>query len=178
MRVASPWLGRRTTSRNDHGTSVIQRSEGQGRLVEAGSRGFGGQCPSRGHYGRFEVVPASGLVITTTGREFGAGSTLGSQTGSDDVGLPDELAAGEALQAERGDIDGGRGAGHELRDDLADNRGVLEAVAGEAVREVEALEALHGAEDRVMVARHLVEPDPRSSQAGLLEGRQDTHRLR
>jgi hypothetical protein len=48
---------------------------------------------------------------------------------SDDVGLADELAAGEALQAERGDLDRRRKSRDELGDDHPDDRGVLEAVA-------------------------------------------------
>ena len=74
----------------------------------------------------------------------------------DDVRLADELAAGEALQAERGDVDRGGRAGDQLGDHLADNRRVLEAMAGEAVREVQPVQALDRSQDRVPIRSHLI----------------------
>src|SRR5215207_11162512 len=80
---------------------------------------------------------------------------------SDDVTLADEISAFEPLEAEAGDVHGRRRAlNDQLRDQLADHRGVLEAMAAEAVREVEPRNPRRLADDRMAVGSHLVQPDP------------------
>ena len=66
----------------------------------------------------------------------------------------------------------------DLGQELADDRGVLEAVPAEPVRQQEPGEPGDGPDDRVAVGGHLVQADPAVGDRRLLERRQDPDRRR
>src|SRR6266511_3189195 len=96
---------------------------------------------------------------------------------SDHVDLADEVTSLESLEREAGDVDRPRLALHDhLRQQLADDRRVLESVAAEPTGQIETQRMGHRPDDRVAVGSHLVEPCPRAGDPRSLERRADPER--
>src|SRR3546814_8193408 len=77
------------------------------------------------------------------------GQTEGSGNGADAVGAGQEFTIPEAAEAVGADVDVGGLSQNVLRQDLADHRRQLETVPREAVGDVQALDAVDGAQHRV-----------------------------
>src|SRR5262245_7875019 len=97
------------------------------------------------------------------------------RSSSDDIGLDQKLVALEALDRKLGDVDGALAVQDEACDHLAYGRRVHEAVPAEAVRALEALEAGHRSQDRVVVGRGLVEARPPGTVLRFFERRNALH---
>src|SRR4029453_2099514 len=86
------------------------------------------------------------------------------------------LAPGEALEAERRDVERARVAvGDQLGHQLSGDGAVHEAVAAEAGDDVQAGDPGHSAHDAGLVRRHLVEARPRPHELGVFQHRRPAH---
>src|SRR3954470_20806321 len=88
---------------------------------------------------------------------------------SDDVGFRFDLTGREAPVREDLERYLGLLAREPLGEEVADRRRLLEAVARETARAPEAREAVHRAQDGLMVWRHLVQARPRGLDSGRAE---------
>ena len=84
----------------------------------------------------------------------------------------------EPIEPQRGDVDGARPpVDDELREELADDRRVLEPVAAEPVRQEQSADG-RLADDRVPIGRHLVQARPHARETRVLDRREHTDRRR
>src|SRR5215216_4824640 len=118
------------------------------------------------------------LALATSVRRSAMSRRLTLVVGSDHELLGAQAAGLEAVEGERGQVEGRLATGGELGQVLTDRGRLLEAVAREAGGEEEALVVPRLAHDRGVVGAHLVVTPPLRLDHAVREGREAVDRQR